>query len=146
MNAPIQTLSTRSMASFAGLLLLVSTLAGVGGCADVHRAVTLPPVNPESPVAAAVTAASTKTYARPSLYDIPPAPKNIPSAPTLKAGVFEMVRCRRAMYAYAAAHPPLTTGTEAFGAEQRQYAQFNGDEPPAQDAEASREDLAARLK
>jgi hypothetical protein len=146
MNAPIRTLRARPPASLAGLLLLVSTLAGVGGCADVHRAVSLPPVNPESPVAARVTELEARTYPRPSLYDIPPTPKNVPSAPLVKLGVVDMVRCRRAMYDYAAAHPQMTQGAETFAEAQRQVAQPPTGEALPTGATVNSEDLAARLR
>ncbi|WP_158915078.1 hypothetical protein [Caulobacter sp. S45] len=146
MNAPIRTLSVRPATSFAGLLLLMSTLVGVGGCADVRQAVWLPPVNPESPVAAAVTVASARTYARPRLRDVPPPPKNIPSAPMVKQGVVKLVGCRRAIYGYAAAHPPLTRGGEAYAGDQREIARVNPADVPPPDSAARSEALAERLR
>jgi hypothetical protein len=147
MNAPIQILRTRPAASLAGLVLLVSTSAGVGGCADVRRAVSLPPVNPESPVAAKVETTARQTFPRPRLRDVPPLPKNVPPAGVIKTGVAKMVGCRTSILSYAPAHPPLSSGADAYAGELREIAQADRPEnAPPSDAAAKSEDLASRLR
>lgn len=147
MNAPIQILRTRPAASLAGLVLLVSTSAGVGGCADVHRAVSLPPVNPELPVAGKVEEIAKQTFPRPHLRDVPPLPKNVPPAQVIKTGVAKMVDCRTSILSYAPAHPPLSSGADVYAGELREIAQAGRPEnAPPSDAAAKSEDLAGRLR
>ncbi len=147
MNAPIQILRTRPAASLAGLVLLVATSAGVGGCADVRRAVSLPPVNPESPVAGKVEQISKETFPRPRLRDVPPLPKNVPPAPVIKLGVAQMVGCRTSILSYAPAHPQFSSGADAYAGDLRAIAQANNPaNTPPPDAAAKSEDLAGRLR
>jgi hypothetical protein len=147
MNTRIQILRTRPAASFASLALLVSTSAGLGGCADVHRAVSLPPVNPESPVAGKVEAIAKETFPRPRLRDVPPLPKNVPPAPVVKTSVAQMVGCRTSILSYAPAHPPLSSGADVYAGDLREIAQANNPaNTPPPDAAAKSEDLAARLR
>ena len=146
MNAPIKILRARPTASIASLLLFVSTSAGLGGCADLRRAVTLPPVNPESPVAGRVAELSTKTFPRPRLRDVPPVPKNIPSAPTVKQGVIQMVGCRHAIVSYGVTHPQLNHDSVANADRLLAVAQVNPADVPPADSAARSEDLAARLR
>jgi len=98
------------------MIVALIVLAGgqLGGCADIHHATYLPPVNPESPVAGVVAAASTQTFKRPSLTSVPPKPLNVPPPDAVKAAVIDMVRCRRAYEEWAAAHPALVSGPSGF--------------------------------
>ena len=127
-------------------LLLVLTLTGAGGCADLRRATSLPPVNPESPVAPAVEAAAPRSYPLPRLSDVPPAPRNVATAATVKAGVLNIVRCRVAIRSFAPAHPPLSHGSDTFAADARDVAQINPADVPPPNSAALSEDLAARLR
>lgn len=115
--------------------LLLGVVAALGGCADIHRAISLPPVNPESPVAGVVQRA---TYARipaPSFLDVPPAPRNVPTAVEVKASVVGMVHCRRALVAWAPAHPPMVSDLTAFASTERAQVDNNpSDVPTAADA------------
>jgi hypothetical protein len=85
-----------------------------GGCADIRSATTLPPVNPESPVAGAVAAAAMQNFKRPTFASVPPKPLNIPPPDAVKSAVIDMVRCRRAYETWAATHPALVSGTESY--------------------------------
>jgi hypothetical protein len=117
------------------LAAAVGTLC-ISACADLQRATSLPPVNPESPVAAQVAAAAPKDYPRPSLQAIPPTPMNLPTAAVLKGQVIDMVRCRRAFDQWAPSHPQLTYEPEAFADNLRRLVDQNpADIPTPQQAE-----------
>ena len=121
-----------------GLAAAGVSASALAGCADLRRSVSLPPVNPESPVAAQVRAAAPLRYDTPRLGDVPPVPKNVPTAPALKASVVAMVRCRRGVAGFAPAHPALSSGPEQFAASARDVAQVNpADVPPADSATLS---------
>jgi hypothetical protein len=107
----------------------------ISACADIQRATSLPPVNPESPVAAQVAAAARKDYPRPSLQAVPPTPMNLPTAAILKGQVVDMVRCRRAFDQWAPSHPQLTHEPEAFATSLRRLVDQNpADIPTPQQA------------
>jgi len=130
-------------ASGLGLALTFLLLAG---CAEIHRATSLPPVNPESPVAAVVAAAATQSLPPPSFQSVPPKPLNVPPPAAVKAAVIDMVRCRRAYADWAAAHPAEVSGTKGFG--ERLEAQLDNnsaDRPTPEDAAAA-EAEAAKLR
>ena len=129
-----------------GLAAAGVTAAALAGCADLRRAVTLPPVNPESPVAAQVRAAAPLRYDTPRLGDVPPVPKNVPTAPALKASVVAMVRCRRSVAGFAPAHPALSSGPEQFAASARDTAQVNPADVPPTDSATLSEGEAAQLR
>jgi hypothetical protein len=137
-------IAKRNRRLFAAALLLTATSAG--GCADLRRATSLPPVNPESPVAGAVAEAAPKNYPRPRLQDVPPAPRNVDTAPMVKAEVLGIVRCRRAILSYGRTHPPLSRGAEDYADDQRLIAQAGHADAPPPNAAALSEDLAARLR
>ncbi len=120
-------------------------LAGAG-CADLRRSVTLPPVNPESPVAGVVGPASRLSYDAPRLSDVPPLPKNVPDAGTVKQGVVSMVRCRGGLERYPLTHPPLTGGTAQFAADARDVVQENPADVPPADSAARSDQFAAGLR
>jgi hypothetical protein len=114
------------------------------GCADIRRATYLPPVNPESPVAGAVAAASTQRFKPPTFASVPPKPINIPTPGAVKTAVIDMVRCRRAYEAWAAANPALVSGTGAFaGGLQAQLDNNPADRPTPAEAAAAEADAAS---
>jgi hypothetical protein len=127
------------LATIVALLVLGS--GQLAGCADLRHATYLPPVNPESPVAGVVAAAAMQTYRRPSLASVPPKPLNVPPPGAVKAAVIDMVRCRRAYEAWAAANPPLVSGSSGFAEGlQAQLDNDPADRPtPAQAAAAEAE-------
>ena len=110
----------------------------LAGCADVRRSLTPAPVNVESPVAAQVQSASTRSYVLPRLTDVPPPPKNVPPAAYVKVDVIGMVRCRRAVDSFPLSHPPLSGGAAQFAANERGLADMDpADIPPANQAQLS---------
>jgi len=127
-----------------GLVLLAG--GALGGCADIGRATSLPPVNPESPVAGAVTAAAMRSYPRPSFESVPPKPLNIPPPYAVKTAVIDMVRCRRAYEAWVASHPALVSGTKGFGESLQARLDNNPDDRPTPADEAAAEANAAKLR
>jgi hypothetical protein len=134
----------RSGAMRVALLMLGA--AYLWGCADIRRASYLPPVNPESPVAAAVETASMQSSKRPTLASVPPKPLNIPPPAAVKTAVIDMVRCRRAYEVWAAAHPALVSGTADFAQRLQSRLDNNpADRPTPQDQTAAEAD-AAKLR
>jgi hypothetical protein len=129
---------------------MISTLlivgAQLGGCADLHRATFLPPVNPESPVAGAVAAAAMQSSKRPTFASVPPKPLNIPPPDAVKTAVIDMVRCRRAYEVWAATHPALVSGAGAFAEGlQAQLDNNPADRPTPEDKAATEADAAKLL-
>ncbi len=140
-SAPFHRLSAAG-----GLTAVAALTLAMSGCADLHRATSFSPVNPESPVAAQVAGAARGNYPVPRLRDVPPVPKNVPTAASVKLGVVSMVRCRGGVDRYAITHPPLSGGAEQFASNQRDLAQVNAaDVPPPESAALSEAD-AARLR
>jgi hypothetical protein len=132
--------------SGAPRVALLLGAAYLGGCADIHRASYLPPVNPESPVAGAVQTASMQSFKRPSLASVPPQPLNIPPPAAVKTAVIDMVRCRRAYEVWARAHPALVSGTADFAAGLQSRLDNNpADRPTPQDQTVAEAD-AAKLR
>ena len=127
----------------AGALASALTL---GGCADLRRSVSLPPVNPESPVAGIVAPAARLDYDVPRLSDVPPLPKNVPDAGSVKLGVVSMVRCRGGLERFPITHPPLSGGTVEFAAAERDVAQVNPADVPPPDSAARSDAFAASLR
>lgn len=128
------------------LTFLVTTGAGIAGCADFRRAVTLPPVNPESPVASAVIVGSRRNFPMPGFTNVPPSPRNVPPAPAVKTAVFAMVGCRRTFEAWERDHPAMVSDTAPFAAVERAKVDLNpADVPTATDDKASQA-YAASLK
>ena len=130
----------------SGLAAVGLAAVAVAGCADVRRALTPAPVNVESPVAAQVQSASTRSYTLPRLTDVPPTPKDVPAAPYVKNDVIAMVRCRRAVDSFPLAHPPLSGGAEQFATNERGLADINpADVPPSNQVQLS-DTAAAELR
>lgn len=135
----------RALRKFYVALLLAGP-AALAGCADVRRSVSLPPVNPESPVAGQVSAAAPLRYDTPRLLDVPPSPRNVPEPGVVKAGVLTMVRCRRSVASYAPSHPALSAGAEQFAFNAREVAEVDPADVPPPDSSARTEDAAAKLR
>jgi hypothetical protein len=132
----------------AAVILALMVLGGgqLAGCADIHRASFLPPVNPESPVAGAVATASMQNFKRPSFASVPPKPLNIPPAGVVKTAVIDMVRCRRAYEAWAAAHPAQVSATSGFAESLRAELDNNPNDRPTPEQTAAIEAEAAKLR
>jgi hypothetical protein len=118
----------------------------LGGCANIRRATYLPPVNPESPVAGVVAAASMQNFKRPTLASVPPKPLNIPPADAVKSAVIDMVRCRRAYQMWAAANPALVSGSVGFAEGLQAKLDNNPADRPTPAEEAAAEADAAKLR
>lgn len=133
-----------SGSSWARKVAVAGAFLALCGCADLERAVSLPPVNPESPVAAQAAAAAAGQYPTPNLHDVPPAPKDVPAPAAVKANVIALVRCRRGFERWTERHPPMASGSEAFAEAMREQAQVNpAVVPPAGQAAMSEAEAAA---
>ena len=111
---------------------------GLSGCADLRRAMAPAPVNPESPIAAQAQRVSVGNYAVPRLTDVPPVPRNVPTAAAMKTDVVTMVQTRNGVTRFAASHPPLSGDTANFAASERNQVEMNpADIPPADSAHRS---------
>jgi hypothetical protein len=151
MNALDEKLRRGVQGSTSGVRLavtfgLLAAGGAMGGCAEIHRAASLPPVNPESPVAGAVAAAAMQSFPPPSFQSVPPKPLNIPPPDAVKTAVIDMVRCRRAYADWAAAHPAEVSGTTAFSERLRARLDNNPDDRPTPQAAAASEADAAKLR
>ena len=120
----------------------------VAGCADLARVTSLSPggVDPNSPVAAQVRAASAADYPTPRFRDIPPTPVDVRPAEAWRESVEQTARAGAAVTAWVAANPTSLTGdTEAFAEGQR--ARIPASERQAAPADpAGTEAFAARLR
>jgi hypothetical protein len=128
-------------------ILGLLTLAGpFSACADIGRATSLPPVNPESPVAGVVAAAAHESYKRPTFQSVPPTPLNIPPPAAVKTAVIDMVRCRRAYEGWAATHPALVAGTAGFAEDLRAKLDTAPADVPSPEEKAASEAQAAKMR
>jgi hypothetical protein len=120
----------------------------LAGCADFGRvaALKLPPVNPESPVAAQVQAAADRDYPYPSFRDVPSKPKDLPTAGQVKSSVAGLVQNRIGQERWAAANPPMVSGGQAFAAEAQARVPVAVREVPPPDQAARSEAAAAQLR
>jgi len=128
------------------LALLIAGGGQLAGCADIRRATYLPPVNPESPVAGVVGAASMETFKRPAFASVPPKPLNVTPPDTVKTAVIDMVRCRRAYEAWAAENPPLVSHTTAYAEDLRAQLDNNPADRPTPEDKAASEAEAEQLR
>ena len=142
----MQSMTAAPRAASIGRVVTLVAAFSLSACADIRRAVTLPPVNPESPVASAVASASRRTPPTPSFLDVPPVVKNVPTPAATKVAVVTLVRCRRAFERFDTAHPQLVADTAAFAEARRGEVDTNlADVPTVQDT-ASAEAYAAGLR
>jgi len=140
---PRATCRQRPVAMISALLLLGG--GQMGGCADIHRATFLPPVNPESPVAGVVAAAAMENYKRPNFASVPPKPLNVPPPEAVKTAVIDMVRCRRAYEVWVADHPALVSGTGEFAESLQAQLDNDPNDRPTPEQKAAAEADAAKL-
>lgn len=122
----------------------------LAACADLGRATKLAPaqVDPNSPVAEQVRAASRAKVAMPRFRDVPPLPTDVRPAATFKTAVETNNAAGARLAAYVAANPPTTATepaqTEAFAAAQR--ASIPADQRTAVPETVGSEEFAARLR
>jgi hypothetical protein len=130
----------------AVLALLVWGAVGLSGCADVRRATFLPPVNPESPVAAQVEVGSRRSFQTPAFTNVPPAPKNVPAAPVVKTAVFTMVGCRVAFQTWKRQHPAMVSDSLGFAAVERAKVDTNPADVPTKADDVASQAYAEQMK
>jgi len=136
---------TLAPALAAGLTLLLAG-AGLSGCADLRRATFLPPVNPESPVAAAVAVGARRNFMTPAFTNVPPAPKNMPTAPVVKTAVFTMVGCRRSFERWTRLNPAMVDDTAGFAALEQAKVDTNPADVPTKAQDEASQALAEQMK
>lgn len=128
----------------ARLGVALAAVLSLGACADLTRVVQGSDyaVNPESPVAPAVVAASNANPPYPRLDKVPPVPTDIRPAAAYKDAVIQEIEARRAMKRLAAAleTPPPDTG--AFVASANAVLNAGKIEPVAADQAAQSEAFA----
>jgi hypothetical protein len=132
----------------AMLLTLVVIAAGLSGCADVSRALSLDPggVDPSSPIAAKAVAASRGRYDIVEFRNIPPVPTDVLSAADVKSRVAGMVDVRRDLARKTAALPPAQSDTEGFSQRTRDPLLARNLAPPAADQDAQTQAYVERLR
>ena len=132
----------------AVFLALVVTAAGLSGCADVSRALSLDPggVDPGSPIAAKAVAASRGRYDVVEFRKIPPVPADVLSPKDVKSRVAGMVDVRRDLTRKTAALPPAQSDTEGFSQRTRDPLLAKNLTPPAVDQDAQTEAYVQRLR
>ena len=122
----------------------------MAGCADLGRVMSLNPeqVDPNSPVAAQVRAASKADVQMPRFRDVPPLPANVRPARAFRAAVNNSTTAGEQLSAYVAANPPTVAAdpaqTEAFAESQR--ARIPADQRGVVPPPAGSEEFAARLR
>ncbi|WP_174299757.1 hypothetical protein [Caulobacter sp. S45] len=97
-------------------------------------------------MAGIVEPASKLDYVIPRLDDVPPLPKNVPDAGTVKVGVVSLVRCRGGLERFPLIHPPLSSGTAQFATAERDAAQVNPADVPSPESAARTDAFAAGLR
>ena len=120
----------------------------LSGCADLaHISAFSPaPIDPTSPAAEQVRAASRADYKTPSFRDIPPKPADVRPARSFRAAVAENTQAREAVTAWLAANPATLAGTDTEDFAQGRRATIPaGEREPIPDP-AGTEAFAARLR
>ena len=133
-------------------LTALATCAGLAaaGCADFSRVLSMKPegVDPNSPVAAEVRAASNRRYRTPSFRDVPPTPSDVRPAPAFGQAARANEAQRDQLNAWVAANPPMTptdpAQTEAFAESAR--ARIPADQRVTAPPAAGSDEYAARLR
>jgi hypothetical protein len=133
-------------------LTALATCAGLAaaGCADFSRVMSLKPegVDPSSPVAAEVRAASQRDYKTPRFRDVPPSPADVRPAAAFGQAARASEAQRDQLNTWVAANPPMiptdSARTEAFAESAR--ARIPADQRVATPPAAGSEEYAARLR
>lgn len=142
---------TRGLWVEAGLI--AAAAIALSGCAEIRSGardfvqatnLTPLPVDPSSPVAAAVARAEEARGPIPSFASVPPRPADVRSPEAYKAEVVSVVSDRRNLARWESAHPPMADDTEGFA--QAQRAKLAGEAPVSPEREAETAAFANRLK
>jgi hypothetical protein len=136
---------TLAPALAAGLAMILAG-GGLSGCADLRHASFLPPVNPESPVAAQVAVGARRNFVTPAFSNVPPAPKNVPTAPMVKTAVFTMVGCRRSFERWTRQNPAMVGDTAGFAALEQAKVDNNPADVPTKAQDEASQSLAEQMK
>jgi hypothetical protein len=123
----------------------VAMAAMLGGCATGAKSpFALGGVDPTSPVAAEVRAASASPGPYPRFVEIPPVPKDVRTAPAWRAAVLDEMSLKRETEANAAAIPFTLAGTEAWADKTRARVLPEYSQQAPADARAQAEAFAAQ--
>lgn len=135
-------------ANALALIALVATAAGLTGCADVGRALSLDPggVDPGSPIAARAVEASRGHYEIVEFASIPKIPGDVAPAALVKSRVAGMVEVRRDLARKTSQLPAAQTDTEGFSQRTRDPLLAKGLTPPAPDQDAQTDAYVQRLR
>jgi hypothetical protein len=137
----------RAFGGLAGVALFGAL--GLGGCAQVQQGVDMiqpPPVNPSSPIAGYADQVSHETFATPTFRDVPPKPIDVRAADAYKTAVMGEIGMRRELAVWRAAHPELTSDTDAWADLQRHRIPRSLGTPVAETHDAEAEAFAKRLR
>jgi hypothetical protein len=129
----------------AGLAALAMGTS-LSGCADVRRASFLPPVNPESPVAAQVAIGARRNFTTPAFTNVPPSPRNVPPAPAVKSAVFTMVGCRRSFERWTRQNPAMVSDTTGFATLEQAKVDTDPADVPTKAQDQASQTLADQMK
>jgi hypothetical protein len=135
-----------SRSAFMVGLAVLAAGVGLSGCADLRRASFLPPVNPESPVAAQVEVGARRNFQTPAFTNVPPAPKNVPSAPAVKSAVFTLVGCRVSFQTWKRQNPAMVSDTSGFAVVERARVDSNPADVPTKAQDAASQAYAEQMK
>lgn len=130
-----------------GLLAVASiSSAALIGCAQLDRAIQPPPVNPSSPIAPYAEEVSRENFATPTFSQVPPKPKDVPSAHAYKLAVGREVALREELAAWRAAHPDLPSDVDAWADLQRHRIPAGAAAPVSTTQDAESEAFAKHLR
>jgi hypothetical protein len=135
-----------SRSAFMAGFAVLAAGGGLSGCADLRRATFLPPVNPESPVAAQVEVGARRSFQTPAFTNVPPEPKNIPSAPLVKTAVFTMVGCRVTFQTWKRQNPAMVSDTSGFAVVERAKVDSDPADVPTKAQDAASQTYAEQMK
>ena len=132
----------------AKLAISFAIALGLSACAEAQRysPFNLPPVNPSSPVAGYAEQVSQETFATPPFTAVPPKVVDIRPPAAYKTAVVNKVQQRRDVAAWLAAHPQLTTDTDAFETKQQARIPAREHVPVGVQRDAESESFAKRLR
>lgn len=139
MRSGFAAMTARTVLATAGAMSLAA-------CANAIQALGPATVDPASPMAAKVAAASRADLKTPRFRDVPPVPTNVPGGRTVRADVNRVLAAGEGLQAYVAANPAPQADTEAFAARARARIPDSERAPQAADAESGTETLAERLR
>ena len=132
----------------SGAVLALIASASLCGCTSLAKNNYYLPsgVDPNSPVAAQVSAAEHAPGAYPRFSQIPPAPTDVRPLSAWRASVNDVLIQKRQVDATAANYPGPLTDTEGFAQAARDRIPASETAAPAQDSSKAADDYAARVR